>query len=128
MPYAKFDNRYGEQRKIRRAWRAFPANPIGLHILAIAYCHRHNCDGCIPTDWIEEMMPKSREREAIIGAMVDLELIDVSPHNDGDYRLHDYLDWNDSAEERDAKRIAAGKAAGIRWGTANGNAKRIANR
>ena len=122
MAYAKIDDLYDDKRKIRRAWRAHAANPVGLHIMAITYCQRHRLDGRIPTDWIEEMLPTSRVRQAILATMVDTQLFDLEA--DGSYCIHDFLDWNESATERRARSDAARNAVRTRWRNTERNADR----
>lgn len=122
MAHARVDDLYDDKRKIRRAWRAHPPNPIGLHIMAITYCQRHKLDGQIPDDWFEEMVPKPRERAQIIATMLKEGLLDAQEHADGTYCVHDFLDWNESSAERSARTEAARRAANTRHGNANGTA------
>ena len=121
MAYAKIDDLYDDKRKMKRAWRANPAT-IGLHIMAITYCQRHALDGKIPDDWLAELLPKPAERVKVLKTMMAERLLDHDPHDDGEYRVHDFLDWNDSAAEREQKSIAARAAALARHSKANGNA------
>src|ERR1700757_454176 len=109
MAYAKVDDLYDDKRKMKRAWRANPAS-IGLHIMAITYCQRHALDGKIPDDWLAELLPKPAERTKVLKVMLAERLLDHKPHDDGEYRVHDFLDWNDSAAEREQKSIAAPSA------------------
>ncbi len=115
MSYAKFDDLYDDKPKIREAWRAFPANPIGLHVMAITYCQRHRTDGCLPDVWIADHLRDIEERQNVLAAMVTFRLFDSAPHALGEYRVHDFLDWNESAGER-AKRSQQARIAGRqRW-------------
>lgn len=122
MAHAKFDDLYDDKRKIKRAWRAHPPNPVGLHAMAITYCQRHKLDGMVPDDWIKEVIPNQARRERIVATMVAEVLFDEQPHGDGLYRVHDFLDWNESAAEREKRSDASRMAANKRHGNANGNA------
>lgn len=122
MSYAKIDDLYDDKRKIKRAWRAHPPNPVGLHAMAITYCQRHRLDGLVPDEWLEEMVPNAKLRRSVLATMVDNALLDSEPHDDGDYRVHDFLDWNESAAVREARSKQAADAARNRWSTASGNA------
>jgi hypothetical protein len=116
-PVVQLDNTYDDRRKIQRAWRTKPA-AIGLHVMAITFSNRHDTDGQIPHEWLQEMVPRTTERQAILQVLVEHGLFDF----DGEqYTVHDYLDWNRSAEEREARRRAAANAAAMRWAR-NGHA------
>ena len=101
MPYARMDDRYDDHRKIKRAWRRQPA-AVGLHTMAITYANRHQTDGRIDADWIEEklaLLPVSTKQQALIlETLVDLRLLELV--DDETYRVHDFLDWNLSREQR----------------------------
>lgn len=122
MSYAKVDDLYDDRRKIKRAWRAFPPNPVGLHAMAITYCQRHKLDGRVPDDWIEELLPAKRLRDQILSGMVEFKLFDFAPHEDGNYVVHDFLDYNESAAERKRRSEQAKEAARERWAHASSNA------
>jgi hypothetical protein len=132
MSWAKFDDRYDDNRKIKRAWKRDRAS-IGLHAMAITYCSRHNTDGAVDVDWIEDKLPNQRERDRTITVLVDAGLFEQI---DAEHWLvHDYLDFNSSKRSREETSAAAREAARVRWAktqeadrNANGNAKRIANR
>lgn len=112
MPYATLDDRYDDSRKIKRAWKSAAPNPVGLHAMAITYCNRHETDGLVDPEWLEEKLPNERTRERFLAQMVELSLF--SSATDGCYLVHDFLDYNASRAEREAKRSrdAARKRAG----------------
>ncbi len=113
MNFAKLDDRYDDHRKIKRAWRQNRAL-VGLHAMAITYCWRHNTDGIVDIEWLEEKLPRAAEREKLVGLLVELGLFDhVDEHT---WRVHDYLDFQDSSEKRAARVSAGRKAAQTRWG------------
>src|SRR5690606_28100158 len=90
---------------------------IGLHTLGIGWCDRTRSDGFIPVHAIPRIA---------IGnyAPVLAELLRVGfwEECDGGYAIHDYLDWQDSAEDIEARSASARNAAAQRWGNANCNA------
>ena len=122
MNFAKLDDRYDDHRKIKRAWRRNRAL-VGLHAMAITYCWRHNTDGIVDEEWLIEKLPRAAEREKLLAQMIELGLFDEA--GQGHWRVHDYLDFQDSSEKR-AARVSAGKrAADARW-SATRNATRNA--
>ena len=124
MSYAKFDDLYDDKLKIKRAWKAHPPNPVGLHAMAITYCQRHRLDGKVPDDWLREMLPNKTHRAKVLMTMVDCVLFDPEPHEYGKFVVHDFLDWNESSDERDSRSRKAASAAEHRWRNADRNAKR----
>lgn len=121
MSWAKFDDRYDDNRKVKRAWRKDRAS-IGLHAMAITYCSRHHTDGIVDIDWLEEKLFKPAERAKAIAALEDAGLFEKI--DDERWRVHDYLEYNPSAA--DAADRARGKAeAGRRGGLAKAQRKRI---
>jgi hypothetical protein len=101
MPWAKLDDRYDDTRKIKRAWKANRAL-IGLHAMAITYCARHQTDGIVDLEWLEERLPNDKERAKTVAQMVEHDLFE--PVDDEHWRLHDYLKHNASKDEREVKR------------------------
>jgi hypothetical protein len=121
VSWARLDDAYCDHPKVLRAWNRSP-HAIGLHAMAITYCARHQTDGRIPIEWLEQKMPNKRDRTAALGVLVDCALLEL---HDGEYVVHDFLDYNASNEdiaaataELSAKRSAAGKrGARARWQT-----------
>lgn len=66
-------------------WR----NPFCLWVWGLSYCQTHLTDGLIPA----AAMPYQQARKAI-ARLVLAGLWDAQ--DDGGWRVHDYLDWNDS--------------------------------
>lgn len=120
MSWAKFDDRYDDNRKIRRAWRRNRA-AVGLHAMAITHSARHDTNGVVDIDWVEDRLPQAKEREAVLSVLLDLGLFVVL--DEESFRIHDYEKFQGTPEERDArrrdlseKRSAAGrKGAEARW-------------
>ncbi len=118
MSWAKFDDRYDDNRKVRRAWKAHQGS-VGLHSMAVTYCARHETDGLVDRDWIEDRVPAVKARRAILDALVTEGLFEAV--DDEHFRVHDYLEYNDShAVLRERRRREAERKAALR---ANGRAQ-----
>jgi hypothetical protein len=103
MPYARFDDRYDDHRKIKRALRREPA-AVAMHAMAITYSNRFNTDGAVDGDWVDEklaLMPyKPAQRRRILDLLLELRLFEV--RDDETFLVHDFLDWNLSSAQRKA--------------------------
>jgi hypothetical protein len=115
MTWAKFDDRYHDNRKVKKAWRLEPA-AVGLHCMAITYSSMHETDGWVDLDWLEEKLPNAKHRERTVHALIEAGLFDS---DDGErFQVHDYLKFNPSAEQlstkrrKDSERKAAARANG----------------
>lgn len=113
MSWAKFDDRYHGNRKIRRAWKANRAS-VGLHAMAVTYCAQNETNGVVDLEWIEEKLPSPAERERVLGALLDTGLFESTNTGDGGYLVHDFLVYNQSHAEAEEKR-AAKKASQKKW-------------
>lgn len=102
MSWAKFDDRFHEHRKVKRVWRADPS-AVGLHVMAVTYCCGHETDGLVDAEFVEEKMPRKADRERAVAALVEAGVWSVVP--DG-WQVHDYLDYNPSRADLEAKRAA----------------------
>lgn len=129
MSWVKTDDRYDDTRKIKRAWRRHRAT-VGLHAMAKSYCARHETDGVIDLDWIEDRLPDDDERKQVIAVMTDVGLLEYLPAeerkritvtrvkkgkqvkvtvNHGPfpedvYLVHDYLEFNEARQEAEERR------------------------
>lgn len=101
MTWSRVDDLYDDNRKIKRAWRRHP-RAVGLHAMSLTYSSRHETDGLIDLEWLEEKLPKPTEREAVIKALVECGLYE--PVDGEHFRVHDYLDYNPSRADLEAKR------------------------
>lgn len=101
MAWAKLDDLYDDNRKIKRAWRQHP-RAVGLHAMAITYCARHETDGVVDLEWIEERLPTAKERNSVIAVLIDCGLFEAAPN--GDLRVHDYLTYNRSKSAAEVER------------------------
>lgn len=95
MSWAKFDDRYHDNRKVKRAWRRHP-RAVGLHAMAVTYCSMHETDGLVDDEWIEEKVPDQGERGQVLAVLVDVGLFE--PDEAGGFLVHDYLEYNRSKE------------------------------
>jgi hypothetical protein len=129
----------------------FPRNPkivllsdaaFRLHMHALAHCAEHETDGFIDARLLPGLS-KHRDKAKLVGELCSAKgRPDGNPlwiEVDGGWRIHGYLDWNDSHEELEAKRIetrsferrvqlsairaAAGKAGGKRSGESRSQIK-----
>jgi hypothetical protein len=111
VSWSRFDDLYDDNRKVKKAWRLQPA-AVGLHAMAITYSSRHETDGYVDLDWLEEKLPNARNRERVLRALVETGLLEAV--DDGRFQVHDYLDYNPSSAQlqdrrrKDAERKARG--------------------
>jgi hypothetical protein len=101
MSWAKLDDRFWSNRKVRVAWKTNRAS-IGLHVMAITYCAMHETDGVVDHDLVETLLPDGRERGPIVNALTNAGLWERCP--DDTYRINDYLEYNRSRAEADRER------------------------
>lgn len=98
MAYLKVDDNISHNRKLLRA-----GDVAGwLYVCGLAYCQRHGTNGAIHAEALPILGCKGWKRAA--ASLVEAGLW----HSDGagGYRVHDFLDWNASAEERLEKAAA----------------------
>jgi hypothetical protein len=105
VAWARLDDRFWSNRKIRRAWKASRAS-IGLHVMAMTYCAMHDLNGDVDIDLVEQLLPQAKERDAAVSALLDAGLWEQGA---GVFVIHDYLEFNASAERR--AELRAQKAA-----------------
>lgn len=96
-----------------------------LHLSGIGYCNRYLTDGIIHADLVSRLIPKFRR--AYLDELLGNTNGSASPlwlqHADA-YEIRDYLDWNSSRAEIQAKQNRISKArseagqrgAEARWG------------
>ena len=101
MSWAKFDDRFSSNAKVLKTWHTCP-QAIGLYVMAITHCAQHETDGRVDNYFILGLVPASRERQKIIDALIESGLW-VAIDTDA-YLIPDYLDFNPSRAELDAKR------------------------
>lgn len=115
MSWAKLDDRFHENRKVKRVWHRCPA-ALGLHVMAITYCAGHETDGFVDHEFVEEKVPKDRDRDRAVATLVSAGL--WHEIEDG-WQIHDFLEFNPSREQasevKKAKSEAGKKGADARW-------------
>lgn len=107
MPWAKLDDRFHENKKVRRAWRRCP-EALGLHVLAITYCAGNLTDGIVDREFVEDRVPNTRARDRMIATLTGEEL--WHEHPDG-WEIHDYNEFNPTRASIEARRQARSEAA-----------------
>lgn len=118
MSWAKLDDRFHDNRKVRRAWLTCPA-AIGLYALALTYCASHETDGHVDQEFVLATVPKPRERDRMVAALIDAGLWHA---NGSGWIVNDYLDFNLSRDDLEARREAK-RAAGKIGGAASAAAR-----
>lgn len=105
MTWVRLDDRYPRSPKVMglsdRAFR--------IDVESICYCAEQDTDGHLP-DAYTRGVPKRIRDELVAAHRWDMT-------EDG-LVVHDYLEYNPSANERDAKSEAASNAARMRWASA----------
>lgn len=124
--WARFDDRFHENRKIKRLWRRCPA-ALGLHVMAITYCAGHLTDGMVDEDFVEEKMPVKRARDKAVATLVEVGL--WLPEVDG-WQIKDFAEFNETRADIEARRAAKSEAgkkgAAKRWSKDSNMAPAIA--
>ncbi len=100
MAWARLDDSFYDHPKTLKVWHAKP-DALGLHMRAIAYCARHETDGHILAAAVMSLSPLQRDREEQVAALIEAGLWYA---HEGDYVIHDYLDYNLSRNEIAARR------------------------
>jgi hypothetical protein len=116
VTWAKFDDKMATHPKVV----ALSDGAFRLHASGILYCSMHLTDGRVPRDVVPGLVPKYQAvhlRELVIAGLWTAPVGGRITH----YTIHDYLQWNRSRAEAEAKRAArssAGrKGAQVRWGS-----------
>lgn len=94
--WAKFDDKFPDHKKVRRLTDA----AFRLHVTAICACSRDESDGRVTEEDIAEMEHGTRLRKHV-DALVKAGLWDVVK---GGWLVHDFLHYNPSHEQLNAKR------------------------
>jgi len=94
MAYLKVDDNVSHHRKLLRAGDV----AAWLFICGLAYCQRHATDGFIPAEALPFLGCVGWKAAA--PRLVEAQLWHQTAAG---YEVHDFLDWNDSAAERDFK-------------------------
>lgn len=99
MAWVKIDDQFASHPKILKAGPA----AAWLYVCGLTYCNRYLTDGFIPAEAVRLLTDlKNPGKEA--AKLVNAGLWEIA---DGGYIVHDYLDWNPSAEQIRSERRAA---------------------
>lgn len=99
MAWARIDDAIIDHPKVLEAGE----DARDLLIVSIIWCNKHLTDGRVPKAALG-VLSRKKSAEKTAAALVRVGLW----HDEGDaWRLHDYLDWNPSREEVEAKRNAS---------------------
>jgi hypothetical protein len=85
MPYLNIDDNFADHPKID----GLSDGAFRLHVAAMCYAAKHLTDGAIPAARVPRLAPrfKTTYTQELIKAGVWID-------HDGDYRIHDFLQWN----------------------------------
>lgn len=91
MAWVRIDDSFPDHPK------ALQAGPLAcwLYVCGIAYANRHLTDGFIPARQVSRLID-AKKADALAAALVEAELWEAV---DGGYQVHDYLDYQPSAEK-----------------------------
>ena len=115
MAWARLDDDFHLHRKVRRAGN----EAAGVFARGLSYCQKYGTDGhlgALDDDFLTIVLPEAQNRLEVAERLVSVGLLEA---RDDGYWVHDYLDYNDSAEqirERRAKQSAGGKKSSKRFG------------
>lgn len=97
MPWVKFDDKFPRHRKVRR----LSDSAFRLHVSAIHWCSEHLTDGHVPADELDLVSDVRSPRRVV----VELER-ELWVRTESGWLIHDYLDYQPSAEKVRAEREA----------------------
>jgi hypothetical protein len=116
MAWGRIDDNFYDHPKLLELGRnRLPA--VGLYVLALSWSNRHLTDGYIPFDQVKRLGGSKFLAEQL----VRVGLWDQLVHG---YRIHDFLDYNDSGDAVRRRRVDM-RELGKRGGLASGIARRL---
>ncbi len=110
MVWSQFDDAAAKSPKAQKAGN----DAWLLWCGAVMYCNRHLTDGFVPlaalaTECLPEPLSMARAKklaERLVSANIHPDKLGLFERGDGGYWVHDFLDWNPSKAEVEAKRKA----------------------
>jgi hypothetical protein len=126
VAWVKNDDRMDDTPKVKRAWREERAS-IGLWAMAKTCTARHEDDGLVRLEWVEEKLPDVDERERVLRVLCERELFELlpagetratrvrevrvkyGPLDEDAYIVHDYLEFNEARQEAEERRAKEAK-------------------
>lgn len=102
MSWAKLSDDYHDNPKMV----ALGLTATGLHARAVAYCAKHETDGKVPKAWVAGQLSELKpvERRRTLQALLDNNALS---ENGVAYVVNDYLDYNPSKADLEARRAEA---------------------
>jgi len=94
MAWVRIDDDFFSHPKVVHAWSICPTS-IGLWPMTAAAAGRHLTDGYVTGDFVRQLMPRTRQRDQAVSALVDTGL--WVPNGTG-WQIHDWQDYNESRE------------------------------
>ena len=118
MAWVRIDDSFPDHPK------AVQAGPLAcwLYVCSIAYANRYLTDGFIPERQIWRLID-SDDAEALADALIDSGLWEQA---DGGYQIHDYLDYQPSAERVKADRVHNAERQ-AKWRKSNAGSNAVTN-
>jgi hypothetical protein len=115
MSWARWDDGFYDHPKTKAATRKCPAS-VGIFVRAVTYCSKHETDGKVPREVLEEWFFFDQELlNTAIATLIEVGFLETKPEgawvhdNTAELWIHDYLDYNASHAEREKERAAARK-------------------
>jgi hypothetical protein len=99
MTYVRLDDHFPQHRKLL----ALDDAAFALHVRAICYSSTQLSDGEIPSNALS-LLTRNRRPQGLIAQLVEADLWQSTLTG---WRIHDYLDWQESSEAVWSKRAAA---------------------
>lgn len=102
MAWARFDDRFHSNPKVLGLWHTCP-EAVGLYVMCITYCAMHETDGVVHDWFIQTLVPGKAQRNKMTSQLENAGLFSQDPSG---FAINDYLDFNPSHEQLEAKREA----------------------
>jgi hypothetical protein len=103
MTWVRIDDHLHAHPKFRAAWDTEPAS-VGLELFALSHSAAYLTDGLVDERFVRQWFAGTSRRRRAVSALVDTRL--WVPADGGGWRIHDYLDYNESREEIQRRRRA----------------------
>ena len=116
MPWGRLDDSLYDHPKLDRLRHRLAA--VGLHALALSWCNRWLTDGHVSRRQVAKLGGTARLADDLVGA-------GLWERDGQDYRIHDFLEFNQSREEVEGTRRTKAEA-GRMGGLASGRARKQA--
>lgn len=111
MSWGRIDDGMLEHRKWIELEEAGPrtwADCLAVWVACLNYCNRQASDGVIPRTWLARATPLGAKAIAAADELVRVRLMHRSDDRTS-YSMHDFLDYNESRDRRNARRDATAR-------------------